>query len=101
MDSSSAGSGRRQGEDSGSVLGDRHARGSDQPGCRDIVRHQHNGLLVPARDVGALAAALERLLKEPALRQQMGARGRALVEAEFSLDIVIRQTLEIYRELRA
>ncbi len=74
---------------------------TDQPGCRDIVRHQHNGLLVPARDVGALAAALERLLKEPALRQQMGARGRALVEAEFSLDIVIRQTLEIYRELRA
>jgi len=49
--------------------------------------------------VVALAAALERLLKDPALRQQMGARGRTLVEAEFSLDIVVRQTLEIYREL--
>ena len=72
---------------------------TDQAGCRDIVRHEHNGLLVPARDVEALAAALERLLRDPALRQQMGARGRALVEAEFSLDIVVRQTLEIYREL--
>ena len=72
---------------------------TDQAGCRDIVRHEYNDLLVPARDVVALAAALERLLKDPALRQQMGARGRTLVEAEFSLDIVVRQTLEIYREL--
>jgi glycosyltransferase involved in cell wall biosynthesis len=74
---------------------------TDQAGCRDIVRNAHNGLLVPARDVEALAAALERLLRDPALRQQMGAHGRALVEAEFSLDIVVRQTLEIYRELLA
>ncbi len=72
---------------------------TDQPGCRDIVRHDYNGLLVPARDVDALAAALERLLRDRALREQMGARGRALVEAEFSLDIVVRQTLEIYRAL--
>jgi glycosyltransferase involved in cell wall biosynthesis len=74
---------------------------TDQPGCRDIVRHDYNGLLVPARDVDALAAALERLLRDRALREQMGARGRALVEADFSLDIVVRQTLEIYRELLA
>ena len=72
---------------------------TDQPGCRDIVRDGDNGLLVRARDAQALEAALARLLGDAALRQRMGARGRALVEAEFSLDIVVRQTLDIYREL--
>jgi glycosyltransferase involved in cell wall biosynthesis len=74
---------------------------TDQPGCRDIVRSEDNGLLVPARNANALASALERLLRDPALRRRMGDRGRILVEAEFSLDIVTRQTLEIYRELLA
>jgi len=72
---------------------------TDQPGCRDIVRNGENGLLVPPRDADALATALQRLLSDASLRTAMGARGRALVEAEFSLDIVVRQTLEIYREL--
>jgi len=72
---------------------------TDQPGCRDIVRDGDNGLLVRARDAQALEAALARLLGDAALRARMGARGRALVEAEFSLDIVVRQTLDIYREL--
>lgn len=71
---------------------------TDQPGCRDIVRDGENGLLVPARDVSALADAVERLLRDPATRYEMGTRGRALVESEFSLEIVVRQTLAIYSE---
>ena len=47
---------------------------TDAPGCREIVRDGENGLLVPARDAAALAAAIRRLLDDPGLRSRMGAR---------------------------
>lgn len=72
---------------------------TDWPGCRDIVEHGQNGLLVPIRDPGAVAAALETLVGDPALRRAMGQRGRARVEGEFSLDTVVRRTLAVYSEL--
>lgn len=71
---------------------------TDVPGCREAVRDGDNGLVVPSRDVQALADALERLIVDPVLRRQMGARGRARAEQEFGLDAVVQQTLAIYRE---
>ncbi len=52
----------------------------------EIVADGVNGLLVPPEDPAALAAALERLLRNPALRAGMGAAGRARVLAEFGMD---------------
>ncbi|MDD2802043.1 MAG: glycosyltransferase family 4 protein [Methylococcales bacterium] len=72
---------------------------TDVPGCREIVRHNENGLLVPAKDPQALAVALNRLLNDAALRESMGKRGRAMVEAEFSTEYVVEQTLQLYKEL--
>jgi glycosyltransferase involved in cell wall biosynthesis len=73
---------------------------TDVPGCRDVVRHEDNGLVVPARDARALADAMQRLIEDAALRAQMGARGRVRAEQEFGLDAVIHQTLALYREAR-
>lgn len=70
-------------------------------GCREIVRDGDNGLLVPVRDVEALAGAIERLITNRALRKRMGARGREIVEAEFTDKLVANQTLKIYRKLLA
>ena len=72
---------------------------TDVPGCREIVMDGDNGLLVPPRDVPALAAAIGRLLDAPGLRTKMGERGRELVERNFSVETVVRQTLAVYREL--
>lgn len=72
---------------------------TDVPGCREIVIDGENGLLAPPRDAAALAAVIGRLLDDPDLRARMGQRGRALVEAEFSVEQVVRQTLAVYREL--
>jgi glycosyltransferase involved in cell wall biosynthesis len=72
---------------------------SDVPGCRGIVRNAENGLLVPARDGQALAAALKTVLLDPALRQEMGKLGRAMVEAGFSVEKVVSETLQVYRGL--
>lgn len=69
----------------------------DVPGCREIVRHDENGLLVPARDADALAEALDRLIADRGLRERLGRAGRARVEAEFSQEHVVRETLRLYR----
>lgn len=72
---------------------------TDTPGCREIVRHGENGLLVPPRDAAALADALRQLILDRSLRESMGKRGREIAEAEFSIEKVVQQTLAIYREL--
>lgn len=72
---------------------------TDVPGCREIVQHGVNGLLVPARDAHALAAALHRLIADPVLRARLGSAGRALVEAEFTLPRIIAETLAVYAEV--
>lgn len=52
-------------------------------GLPELVQHEINGLLVPAEDPEALAAALQRLLDDPALRRRLGEAARRTVEAEF------------------
>jgi glycosyltransferase involved in cell wall biosynthesis len=46
-----------------------------------LVRHEHNGLVVPAGDASALASALRRLHGDAALRARLGAAGRESVRA--------------------
>jgi glycosyltransferase involved in cell wall biosynthesis len=72
---------------------------TDVPGCREAVRDGYNGLLVPPRSPDELAAALERLIVDPVLREQMGRHGRVLAERRFGQDAIIRQTLAVYDEL--
>lgn len=72
---------------------------TDVPGCREIVRSEVNGLLVPVRDAPALARAIERLAGDPELRARFGHAGREIAVAEFSADMVIRRTLDIYQEM--
>lgn len=74
---------------------------TDVPGCREVVRHGENGLLVPARDVLPLAEALKQLILDSSLRQRMGKRGREIAEAEFSVEKVAHETLAVYRSLLA
>lgn len=71
---------------------------TDVAGCREIVRHGVNGLLVPPRDPEALSVALTSLLKDPARCAAFGAAGRRMVEEEFSLPRVIAETLSVYSE---
>lgn len=71
----------------------------DVPGCREVVRHGINGLLVPLRNPVALAAALKQLVDNPRQRAVFGRRARDIAVAEFSLSAVIGQTLALYQEL--
>jgi glycosyltransferase involved in cell wall biosynthesis len=72
---------------------------SDVPGCREVVRPGVNGSLVPARDAAALAAAIEPLVRDKALRDRYGGRSRSIAEAEFGIGRIAADTLALYREL--
>jgi glycosyltransferase involved in cell wall biosynthesis len=56
----------------------------------------HNGLLVPPRDVHALAEAFEYFLNNTDQLLPMGRAGRQLVLDEFSEGLVVEKTLESY-----
>jgi glycosyltransferase involved in cell wall biosynthesis len=72
---------------------------TDVPGCRDVVQQGTNGLLVGPQNPSALAEAIEKLLKDPALRHQMGENSRQIALRSFSEDAIIRETLDLYRSL--
>ena len=74
---------------------------ADTPGCRDAIIPGVTGLLVPPRDAGALADAIEQLLGDRERLQAMGKAGRELAEREFDVRGVVDRHLEIYRELLA
>jgi rhamnosyl/mannosyltransferase len=59
------------------------------------------GLTVPPGDPQALAAAMNRLLDDDALRQSLGQAGVRRARQEFSLDTMLRRTLEVYQSARA
>ncbi len=59
------------------------------------------GLVVPSNDASALAAAVRRLLEDPALRARMGAAGQQRAQTEFSIDAMLDRTLDFYREALA
>jgi glycosyltransferase involved in cell wall biosynthesis len=72
---------------------------SDVSGCREVVLHHETGLLVPAKDSHALAAALRVLIRNPELRLSMGRKGRSLAEREFSLEKVIKENFKLYERI--
>ena len=73
---------------------------SDVGGMPDLVDHARTGIIVPPQEVGALAAAMRRLLEDPELRERMGAA--ALRRAErFKAGSVVPRIESIYRQLAA
>jgi glycosyltransferase involved in cell wall biosynthesis len=68
-------------------------------GCREIVEHGKNGLLVPQQDPAALADALQQLIDDAQRRRLFGDYGRRKAVREFGLAGVIRETLSVYQSV--
>jgi glycosyltransferase involved in cell wall biosynthesis len=69
---------------------------TDVPGCREVVQHGFNGLLVPVRNALALAEAIEQLLSQPETMCKMGENGRCHAH-HFEESTVIQATLGVYQ----
>ena len=68
-------------------------------GLPEAVQDGVTGILCPPGDVAALAAAIDRLAGDAALRARFGAAGRARILAEFSIDAMVDGNLAIYRQV--
>ncbi len=72
---------------------------TDVPGCRDVVCHEVNGLLIPARDAQSLAEAIARLDDDRSLGRRLGLAARERAFTEYDERSVIARTLAVYQEL--
>jgi len=72
---------------------------TDMPGCRDLVRSNKNGMLVPPKNAANLAMALKTLLLNISMCRQMGEDGRKIAEEDYALTRVIEETMAVYTEL--
>ena len=69
-------------------------------GHEDVVKHGCTGLLVPPDDPEALAAAVQTLFDDAALRRRMGEAGRRAITQTYCADIVTARLLALYRNLQ-
>jgi len=68
-------------------------------GTPEVVIHERTGLLAPPANPAALAAAIERLLDDPALASRLASEGRKFVQENFAVRRQIEQTAALYSEL--
>ncbi|MEI6149174.1 MAG: glycosyltransferase family 4 protein [bacterium] len=71
---------------------------TDAGGNREVVRDGVSGVVVPVRDEMALVGALERLIHDAALRHDMGAAARRIVEERFSLKAMVDGYVQVYEK---
>jgi glycosyltransferase involved in cell wall biosynthesis len=65
-------------------------------GVPSAVTDEVTGILVPPRDPAALAAGLERLAKDEALRRRLAAEGKRLFAERFSAEAMARRYESLY-----
>jgi glycosyltransferase involved in cell wall biosynthesis len=68
-------------------------------GTAEILRHEVDGLITPIGDVEALAAAIDRCLREPEAVARRVASARQRVETDLSFDTRTRTLERLYEEL--
>lgn len=72
---------------------------TDVVGVKDCIRSDDNGLLVPAAQPDALAAAIDRLLDDDVLRKRLAQSALAEVRRRWSWPVVAGQIISVYHRL--
>jgi glycosyltransferase involved in cell wall biosynthesis len=68
---------------------------TNHAGSSEFLSDGDNALIVPAGDARALASAVQRLVEDPALRQQLGEAARRKVESAHSWETYGQQVLQV------
>jgi len=73
--------------------------GFDVIGCRESIKDGVSGILMNEISAGQLEKGLLKLIKEPALRKELGEKGRYRIENEFESKIIWEELLNTYNQL--
>lgn len=65
-------------------------------GNEDLIINKKNGFLVPPKDSKALSEAIQTLLTDKNLRENMGKSSRRIIEERYSIDKIVDRYLELY-----
>lgn len=72
---------------------------TDVGGVAEVVRNEETGLLVPPNDPGALATAMQRIMDDAALAQNLAAQGQTLIQSEYSVATMTDKVEQLYERL--
>jgi len=72
---------------------------TDIRGCREVVKSNETGILVPVKDSKALAIAIEALAQDKPRRDDLGKRGRDHILHNFNHDLVLKRLGDFYGAL--
>ncbi len=72
---------------------------NDVPGCRDLIRHEQTGLLVPVGSSSFMAVAVCRLLDTPSLALQLGRNAQEWVRQNVNIDKIGHRWMALYRTI--
>lgn len=68
-------------------------------GIEEVIRHGENGWLIAPKDLGSLTTALNTLLSDRPLRENLGRNARQTILQGYTLAHQARRLLSIYREV--
>jgi len=72
---------------------------SDINGSNEIVEHNHNGLIVPTKDVQALKDAMLELLLDPAKTEKLAMHCRDNIVKKYKREVIWKEMLKLYKSL--
>ena len=73
---------------------------SDIGGLRNLIKNHQNGILVKAKDIKGLSAAIQELLNDAEKRKEYGVRAKDFILKNFSQDKMVEETLDFYRDTK-
>lgn len=72
---------------------------TDINGSREIIENGKNGLIVEPKNVDALAAAMERMVTDKAVREMMAGNARQMIASRFEQGFVRKCLFDFYDEI--
>jgi glycosyltransferase involved in cell wall biosynthesis len=67
-------------------------------GTPEVVKNGVTGFLVPASEPVSLAAAIRKLIENPALRKEMGQAGKVYCQQNYDIDLIVKKIDSLYRQ---
>lgn len=72
---------------------------TDTPGCRETIKKEENGILIPPQDLNALTQAMAFFLNQPEKIKSMGIASRAYAEERFNVDIINKDLIKLINDV--